>query len=366
MTSMLTNTSSQSALNDRYRTISAQERLLPIKVTKFFQKKIDEEFTVLGHNEGPLHRMVYPTQERLQIRTPDEVIDFVDDRSNMPENAKDILIHKYPDRILFMPTANCIAHCQYCFRQDVLSDPLLESSVLDERLVTLQNYLATHPQITEVILSGGDPMSLSFKQLEKIILALKNLSQVTSIRLHTKAISYAPQVFSNDKIKLLGDAQVRLVFHLAHPYEICDEVISSIKQLQQQGVRCYNQFPILRNINDHVDVLIKHLKLLDDLNVRNLSIFVAEPVKYSASYRVSLPRLFKLLDELNWRTPSWINATRFALDTPKGKVRREDLQSYDETTGTAIFLRAGEKVCYQDFPGKLDEPGKVKTLLWKS
>ena len=114
---MPTNTALQSELNHRYNTLSTQERLLPIKVTKFFQQKIEEEVAALGHNEGPLHRIAYPTHERLFVRTADEVIDFVDDRSNMPDNAKDVLIHKYTDRLLFMPTANCIGHCQYCFRQ---------------------------------------------------------------------------------------------------------------------------------------------------------------------------------------------------------------------------------------------------------
>jgi KamA family protein len=362
---MPTNTALQAEINAHYATISTQENLLSIKVTNFFKKKIDEEVSVLGHTEGPLHRIAYPTRERLLLRTSDEVDDFVEDRSNMPKNAKDSLIHKYSNRILFMVTANCIANCQYCFRQNVLSDPLIEKGFLDDKLLVLGDYLASHPEITEVILSGGDPMSLSYAHLEKIILFIKNSVQIESIRLHTKAISYAPQVFSEVKMKLLGDAKVRLVFHLVHPCEICDEVTDIIKKLQQHGVRCYNQFPLLRNINDHVDVLIKLLTLLDDLNVRNLSMYVAEPVKYSASYRISLPRLFNLLDELNWSTPSWINSTRFALDTPIGKVRREDLQSYDVETGMAIFKRQGQEIHYQDFPQELDVSGKLETLLWK-
>jgi lysine 2,3-aminomutase len=362
---MPSNIAKQSELNQRYAAFSAHERLLPVKVTRFFQKKIDEEVTTIGNNEGPLHRIAYPTQERLTVHTKDEVVDFVDDRSNMPDNAKDVLIHKYADRLLFMPTASCIGHCQYCFRQDVLSDPLLQKNALDHKLEILSDYLAKNRDITEVILSGGDPMSLAYTQLEKIISCLQNIPQVESIRLHTKTISYAPQVFTDEKMKLLGDARVRLVFHIVHPYELCDEVTAKIKELQQHGIRCYNQFPLLRNINDHVDVLIKLLKLLDDLNVRNLSMFVAEPVKYSASYRISLPRLFSLLDELNWRTPSWINSTRFALDTPIGKVRREDLQSYDAQTRVAIFKRQCNEVRYQDFPQELDIPGELTTLLWK-
>jgi lysine 2,3-aminomutase len=121
----------------------------------------------------------------------------------------------------------------------------------------------------------------------------------------------------------------------------------------------------LRNINDHPDLLVYHLKQLDNLEVRNLSIFIPDPIYYSGAFRVNLSRLFELINQFNWRSPSWINSTRFVLDTPIGKVRREDMKHYDHETSTAIFERAGQQVVYPDFPASLDKPGDLKTLLWK-
>jgi KamA family protein len=357
----------QATINQQFNVLSERDNLLPIKVTPFFEKKVREEIAVLGHREGPLHRIVYPTQERLSVRAPAEVPDFVDDRTNMPEAAPSDIIQKYTNRMLFLPTSTCAAHCQYCFRQDVLSEEHgSESKTLAFKLANLETHIKNHPDIKEVILSGGDPMTLSFSVLKKIMDVLKNKLKIESIRIHTKTISYSPQAFKNDdKLKMLADANVRMVFHLCHPYEICDEVLKTIERIRAQGIRCYNQFPILRNINDHAEVLAKHLQRLDELGIRNLSVFIPDPINYSASFRINLKRLFKIIDTLNWSTNSWVNSTRFVLDTPVGKVRREDIKYYDEAEEVAIFEREGKQVRYPDFPAALDIPGDLNTLLWK-
>src|SRR5580658_10981846 len=102
----------QTEINQVFAKLSQRENLLPIKVTPFFQKKVQEEVAILGHNEGPLHRIVYPTKERLNVRVLGEVPDFVDDRTNMPDLAPSTIIQKYKNRILFLPTSTCASHCQ--------------------------------------------------------------------------------------------------------------------------------------------------------------------------------------------------------------------------------------------------------------
>ncbi|WP_242689407.1 4Fe-4S cluster-binding domain-containing protein [Photorhabdus cinerea] len=207
-----TNPTQQLKINEAFRLLNARDHLLPIKVTRFFQQKINEEVAALGHTEGPLHRMVYPTKERLLVRAPGEVADFVDDRENMPEDASGNIIQKYRNRMLFMPTSTCVSHCQYCFRQDVLSEQHeTGKAALNKSILELDTYLSTHPDIQEVILSGGDPMTLPMESLQGIISAIKSYAQVKSIRIHTKTISYFPQVFKSDeKLRLLASAGVRI------------------------------------------------------------------------------------------------------------------------------------------------------------
>jgi lysine 2,3-aminomutase len=239
------------------------------------------------------------------------------------------------------------------------------ASSLEDKLRLLKEYLGKRKEIQEVILSGGDPMILPLHTLRPIIHTLQE-SHIESIRIHTKTICYSPNVFHDEeKLQLLGKAKVRIVFHIVHPYEICEEVKQTIQRIRSHGIRCYSQFPLLRNINDHPDLLIYHLKQLDNLEVRNLSIFIPDPIYYSGAFRVNIFRLFDLINQFNWRSPSWINSTRFVLDTPIGKVRREDMKSYDHDTSTATFEREGKQIMYPDFPASLDSPGELKTLLWK-
>jgi len=159
----------QAKRNTSYAVLASSYGLLPIKVTPFYQKKVDEEVAVLGHFGGPLARTVYPSDERLQLRAPGEVADWVDDRSNMESDAKDIFIQKYPNRVLFTPTSTCAAHCLYCFRQDVLTEQKAGArQTIEQQCEVLEKHLLACPEVSEVILSGGDPLTLSFTELQTI------------------------------------------------------------------------------------------------------------------------------------------------------------------------------------------------------
>ena len=356
--------SEQQEINETFKLLSQHDRLLPIKVSPFYQRKVDEEVRKLGHTRGPLHRIAYPSLEKISLHTSQEQNDFVDDRGNMPSSFFNTIIQKYADRVIFFIASKCISNCQYCFRQDVLADTSSKYSTIEEKLLLLERYLRENSKITEVILSGGDPMTLSYSELETVLNRLKKLN-LSSIRIHTRSLIYNPEIFNNDKLlALLKKTNVRLVFHIVHPYELCDEVVKIIGKINGFAIHCYNQFPILRNINDHVEVLLKHLTKLDELHIRNLSIFYPDAVKYSAAFRIRFKRLFNIMDEFNWRTPSWINATKFTLDTPFGKVQRENLQGYDDENNIAVFCRDGKIINYPDLPEHLDVPGKLEMLLW--
>lgn len=341
--------------------------LRQVKMPPFYGKKVREEINALGKTGGPLYKTILPSEDRFRVRAPGEVPDFVDDRENMPDLAPHTIVQKYRNRLLFFPTDVCAGHCQYCFRTDVLTEQHDKKlPTLEEKLNQVVAYLSEHPEIEEVILSGGDPMILPPHQLEEVLKRLKEDAKIASIRIHTKTLVFSPQIFNNENCKALADANVRLVHHIVHPYEICDEVRSRIDSINGFGIHSYNQFPVLTGINDHVEVLKRLLTELDDLGIRNLSMFIPDPINYSAGFRMTLARLFRLMDELNWTTSSWINSTRLVLDTVHGKVRREDLKSIDKTTGIATFEREGKIIQYPDLPEHLDKPSDIKTLLWKS
>lgn len=337
-----------------------KDNLLPIKVSDFYKEKVLDEIKHIGKG-GPLYRSVIPTCEKLDVKTSVETRDYVEEKKHNPVEGCDYIIRKYNDRLVFLITDICFAHCQYCFRSYNLArfqKSNLKETV-KEKVEVLKKYLKENPEVKEVIFSGGDPLTLGYDNLKYALEELKD----HDIRIHTRAIIYEPSIFTKDIIELLNDYNVRLVFHINHPYEIDDVVESKINEIRKTGIRMYCQFPLLRGINDHSEVLIKLLVKLDELNIRTLSIFIPDPISYGAANRVSFQRILKIMDEVNFNTPSWVNSTRFTMDTTIGKVRRENIVKVDGKKIT--FLRDGKKVDYYDLDDGIDVPSDIKTLLWK-
>ncbi|MCI5177961.1 MAG: 4Fe-4S cluster-binding domain-containing protein [Candidatus Electrothrix sp. AW3_4] len=353
-------------LLQQFNSKAKELNILPIKVTPHYKKLVQEEYEALGQKNGPLYRAVYPSEERLNIQVSHEVPDFVEDKTNMPDGLSNVLIHKYHQRALFLVTDKCSGHCMYCFRQDVLTDiygnPL---PPLEDRIERTIQYLNQHPEITEIILSGGDPLNIPFRNLSYLFEQLKQQTSITDIRIHTRNLVFAPQIVTDQVIELLGTYHARIYLHVIHPYEIEEKMTDVVRRLQDAGVRTYSQFPILRGINDHVQVLEKLMRKLDELRTNPINVFIPDPINYSATFRIPMKRLLGLMDELYWSTGSWTNAVRLVLDSPIGKVRREDIASWNEESGEIVFKRQGKDVIYHDFPADLDHPGELDTLLWK-
>lgn len=347
-------------LQEQYQKLVEIDNLLPIKITNFYKKKIMEEIDTIGIG-GPLYRSVIPIKGKIEVKTSIETRDYVEEEKHNPVENCDYIIQKYDNRLVFIVTDVCFAHCQYCFRTYNLSK--FQQSNLKEtiknKISILKKYLQANPSIKEVIFSGGDPLSIGYDNMKYALDELKKWD----IRIHTRAIVYEPSIFTEEMIDLLKKHNVRLVFHINHPYEIDEHVEEKINEIRKQGIRMYSQFPLLRGINDNSKVLIKLLIKMDELNIRPLSIFIPDPISYGAVNRVSASRIEKIMDEVNWNTPSWINSTRFVMDTTIGKVRRENIIKKDGKCIT--FTRDGKTVDYYDLDDGIDVPSDIRILLWK-
>lgn len=348
-------------LMQEYTILAKKEKLSPIQITPFYQKLVDEEVKAIGP-DGPLWRGVLPTQERMDLRVKNEVPDFVDDEKNMPIKGLKTVIQKYDNRLLLLLTTNCFAKCQYCFRDNLLNTYTLS---IENGLPQIAEYINQHEKIDEIIFSGGDPLDIPRARFEKILEYLYSNTRIRYFRVHTRAAAFAPSIFNKEMIDLLKRYNAKVYHHIIHPYELCKEVVEKINILDDAGIKMYNQFPLLRNINDNSELLIHLLKRLNDLHVTTISLFIADPITYSASFRIPLKRVFRIMDEINWNSSSWVNNIRLVLDTPVGKVRRENVKSWDTNTGVVIFSRAGKDITYQDFPEELDQRGDINRLMWK-
>lgn len=351
----------QKGLLNEYNKLVDEDSILPIKVTPFYMKKIKEEIKHIGIG-GPLYKSVLPLREKIEVKTSIETRDYVEEFKHMPVKEADYIIQKYKDRVLVIITDICFAHCQYCFRTYNLST-FQQSNMkktIKNKIEILKEYLNNHQEIKEVILSGGDPISIGYDNLKYVFAELKNYN----IRLHTRSIVYEPSAINSEIIELLKKYNVRLVFHINHPYEIDCEVEKKINEIYNNGIRLYAQFPLIRGINDNANVLKILLEKMDELHIRPLSIFIADPITYSAAFRINFKRIINIINEVNWTTPSWINSVRLTMDTTIGKVRIENIISWKENH--IIFSRDGKKVDYYDLDDGIDEPTPLEKLLWKN
>ena len=345
-------------LQEKYRQLVEMDNLLPIKISDFYMKKIIEEIDTIGMG-GPLYRSVIPIKDKIDLKTSVETRDYVEEDKHNPVENCDYIIQKYENRLVFIITDVCFAHCQYCFRTYNLSK--FQQSNLKEtiknKISVLKKYLQSHSNIREVIFSGGDPLSIGYENMK---FALDELQQ-WNIRIHTRAIVYEPSIFTEKMINLFNKHNIRLVFHINHPYEIDEVVEEKINEIRKAGIRMYSQFPLLRGINDNSKVLIKLLIKMDELNIRPLSIFIPDPISYGAVNRISVSRIEKIMDEVNWNAPSWVNSVRFVMDTTIGKVRRENIIKREGKCIT--FSRDGKTVEYYDLDDGIDVQIIVEKLM---
>ncbi|MEX0654843.1 MAG: radical SAM protein [Phycisphaeraceae bacterium] len=342
--------------------------LLPVKVPRHYRQLVEEEIATLGRTGGPLHSVVYPKADRFHTFAPGEVTNFVEDFGHMPDGLDRVIVHRYPAKLLYFPTDTCVGHCQYCFRPDITgTDPAAKNrhrNLTDPVLDSVVRYLEQNPGVREVIFSGGDPLACKADALDNALSRILAVPSVKWCRFHSKAPLFAPALLNERMIDVLARHRVKLVIHAVHPYELGAEVGERLAEARRRGVLLYNQFPLLRGINDHADVLLELAYRCVDLGVQMLTMFIADPIRYGATYRLRLQRVFDLADEVFLRGEGWVSNFRVCMDSPVGKVRREHVIAHDPVADQYTFERDCQQVTYHDIPADMDHPTPVEALLY--
>ena len=199
--------------------------------------------------ECPIRAQAIPSIAELNMN-PSELSDPTGDDIY---RVTPLLIHRYPDRALLMPTLNCPMYCRYCFRKVGLNTHEVRfNESWEETLV----YLRQRPEIEEVILSGGDPLLLSDSQLSRILSALRETTPVQRIRIHSRVPVTLPMRFTKRLISTLASAApIILVAHFNHPKELTKRAAQALHELRGAGVTLSNQSVLLRGVNDDPLVL---------------------------------------------------------------------------------------------------------------
>ncbi len=214
---------------------------------------------------------------------PDALDDPTGDRRLRPAPR---IVQKHPDRVVLLAADRCFAHCRYCFRRTDSA-----SRQPDRDLRHALEWIAGQPGIREVILSGGDPLTLPDRRLAGVGGALARIPHVAAWRIHTRAPVVAPARVTPGLAATLGsDPPARVVLHLAHPAELRPAVAGAVARLAAVGVTVENQTVLLRGVNDDPAVLTDLFDRLADLGVSTRYLHHPDRVRGNRAFRVSLRR----------------------------------------------------------------------------
>lgn len=254
-----------------------------------------------GDPADPLLRQVLPLDEEYRPMPgfdPDAVGDLAS------RGARGVL-HKYHGRSLLVATGSCAVHCRYCFRRHF---PYGEQLAAAEGWREALDYLQSHPEVTEVILSGGDPLSLATSKLAELGAGLRRLPQVRRLRLHTRLPVVLPERIDAELLAWFAALPwpVVLVIHANHAQELDRSVADALAALRRVGVRLLNQSVLLRGVNDDVESLAALSERLFECDVQPYYLHQLDRVAGAAHFEVADARARALSEQLRARLPGYL------------------------------------------------------------
>ncbi len=204
--------------------------------------------------DGPVARQYVPSVAEL-VSWPEEQADPIGDSAHSPIKG---IVHRYPDRVLLMPTQVCAVYCRFCFRREAVGPA--HGGLSDAELDAALNYIRHTPAVWEVILTGGDPLILSARRLATILTVLDEIPHVATIRIHSRIPVATPERIDDALIATLNAAHkpVNVAVHCNHAAELTPAAKTAIKRLRKAGVMLFGQTVLLRGVNDDPDTL-EHL-----------------------------------------------------------------------------------------------------------
>ncbi len=256
---------------------------------------------VKGDPDDPLLRQVLPLAAE-STSPPDFEVDPVGDRAALAAAG---VLHKYHGRALLLVTGACAVHCRYCFRREF---PYAESRASADEWRPALSYLADDASLREVILSGGDPLSLSDRRLGALLAALDRIPHLERLRIHSRQPIVLPERVDDGLLDLLAQTRLRrvLVVHANHPREIDGRVREALERVAAAGVTLFNQSVLLRGINDSAATLVELSEALFSARVLPYYLHLLDRVCGAAHFEVKEPEASAIMKAVRQRLPGYL------------------------------------------------------------
>jgi lysine 2,3-aminomutase len=338
---------------DERAAILRHEGPLPLGITPYYASLLDE-----FDASHALRRTVVPTGGEY-LYTPGEADDPLGEDTHSPVPG---LVHRYPDRVLFLVTSLCSTYCRYCTRSRMVG-ATGEQSVRRSDLERAIDYIAATPAVRDVLLSGGDPLSLSDDRLDWILGRLRAIPHVEFIRIGSKQPAAMPQRITPDLVRMLRRYHpLWMSLHFTHPDELTPETAEACGRLADAGIPLGSQTVLLRNVNDDVDTMRRLMQGLLRVRVRPYYLYQCDPISGSAHFRTSVETGLDIIRGLRGHTTGYAVPT-FVIDAPGGGGKIPLLPDYVAgRDGDDLLLRNYEGNVYR-YPDPLGRPGLDREAL---
>jgi len=262
--------------------------------------------------DDPVYRQYVPHTDELNFRA-DERADPIGDKINSPVKG---IIHRYPDRLLLTPTHTCAVYCRFCFRRENVGKA--EASLNKAEMDTAMAYIDAHTEVSEVILSGGDPLILSDRRLAEILHRLAGIAHIQVIRLHTRVPLVEPSRITPALIKLMRiRPAVYMVLHVNHVAELSVPVKKAMARLARAGIPLLSQSVLLKGVNDSAETLEELFRALVANRVKPYYLHHLDKAQGTSHFRVSIARGQAIMRALRGRL-SGIAQPTYVIDIPGG------------------------------------------------
>jgi lysine 2,3-aminomutase len=281
---------------------------LPVGITPYYASLLDAADPSQG-----LRRTVVPVGDEY-LRGPGEADDPLGEDGTSPVPG---LVHRYPDRVLLLVTNFCSVYCRYCTRARMVG-AVGERSIRKHDLEAAIDYIERTPAIRDVLLSGGDPLSLDDERLEWILGRLRRIPHLEFIRIGSKQPVVQPQRVTPALARILKRYHpLWMSLHFTHPDEITPEVAESCGRLADAGIPLGSQTVLLKGVNDDLAIMRRLVHGLLRIRVRPYYLYQCDPITGSAHFRTPVAKGVEIIRGLRGHTTGYAVPT-YVIDAPDG------------------------------------------------
>jgi lysine 2,3-aminomutase len=310
---------------------------LALGITPYFFNLIDP-----ADEDCPIRRQVIPRVEETHT-APWEMSDPCGEDSHSPVPG---LVHRYPDRVLFLVTDRCASYCRYCTRSRLVSNA--SGYDFHPEFDRQMDYIRRHPEIRDVLLSGGDPLLLSDERLDFLLGQLRSIGHVEFLRIGTRIPIFLPQRITPQLCAVLGKYHPLFIsVHSNHPRELTTEARDALGRLANAGIPLGNQSVLLRNVNDDPDVMTAHVQKLLICRVKPYYLYQCDLISGSAHLRASVSKGLEIMESLRGHTSGYA-LPQYVIDAPHGGGKVPINPDY-------ILSRNADRVVIRNYEGAIFE-----------